>query len=188
MGRHAGRGVGGGETAVIRMDLLGQRCRQNPAPCLRLLLIFLLLSSFVVAGQAAATVPLEGQKTIEIRRGRKQIAVFKVETVSDEKKRMKGLAGSPPLPENSGMLFLLDSTVEQYFWMKGMEFPLDILFFDKENRLLEILPDLLPCEECLKYKAPANTASALEINAGMAGALGIERGDVFVFTGNESNR
>ena len=39
----------------------------------------------------------------------------------------------------------------------------------------------MPCKECTKYKAPANTAYALEINAGMAEALGIKTGDRLVF-------
>jgi len=169
---------------MISMDLLRQRYRHSPAPCRTLLLIFSLLLFFATAGPAAATSPLEGLKTIAIQRGHEQIAVFKVETVSDEKKRLKGLSQRPPLPDDYGMLFLLDSTLSQSFWMKGMEFSIDILFFDKDNRLLEILPDLPPCEECVKYKAPANTASALEINAGMANALGIKTGDRFVFTDN----
>jgi len=167
---------------MISMYLLLQRYRHRPATCRTLLMIFFLLLFFAGPGPAAATSPLEGLKTIAIQRGRERIAVFKVETVSDEKKRVKGLSQRPPLPDDYGMLFLLDSTLTQFFWMKGMEFPIDILFFDKDNRLLEIMPDLPPCEECVKYKAPANTASALEINAGMADALGIKIGDGFVFT------
>ncbi len=118
---------------------------------------------------------------IYIQRGQTQISVFTVETATGEKAIQKGLAKSAPIPDDYGMLFILDKTSEQFFWMKGMEFGLDILFFDKDRRLIEILPNLLPCEECTKYKTPANTAYALEINAGMADVLGIKTGDILVF-------
>ena len=111
---------------------------------------------------------------IFIRRGQEQISVFTVETASDGKSIQKGFAKSAPIPDDYGMLFILDKTSEHFFWMKGMEFGLDILFFDRDRRLIKILPNLLPCEECTKYKTPANTAYALEINAGMANVLGIK--------------
>lgn len=151
------------------------------SPCSMFAMSFLLFSVFSIAGAADTTVPPEGAKKISIQRGSEQIAVFTVETVTDQKKLQKGLADSPPIPDDFGMLFILDSASEQFFWMKGMKFPIDILFFDKDKKLSEILPNLLPCEECTKYKAPANTAFTLELNADMAAALGIKMGDSFVF-------
>jgi uncharacterized membrane protein (UPF0127 family) len=120
---------------------------------------------------------------ISIKRGaKKTIAVFTIESVSDQKALQKGLAGRQSIPDKFGMLFILDNTSKQYFWMKGMEFPIDILFFNKDKRLTQILPNLLPCEKCSIYEAPAGTAYALEINAGIADVLGLKTGDSFVFT------
>ena len=148
-----------------------------PAVCLSFLF------SVISAAQAMDinTVPEPISKII-IQRGQTQISVFTVETVTGEKATHKGLAKSAPIPDDYGMFFILEKTGEQFFWMEGMEFGLDILFFDKDGRLIELLPNLLPCEECKKYKTPANTAYALEINAGTADALGIKTGDVLVFT------
>ena len=145
-------------------------------------LLFLLFSFFSVAGAAKTAALPEGAEKISLQRGMQEIAVFTVETVSYQRGLQKGLAGRPRIPDDFGMLFVLDSTRDQFFWMNGVEFPLDILFFDKDKKLIEVLADLLPCEECPKYRAPAHTAYALEINAGMADALGIKRGDSLVFT------
>ncbi len=93
----------------------------------------------------------------------------------------QGLSGRSSMPDDRGMLFILDSGAEHSFWMKGMEFPIDILFFAEDKSLTEILPKLMPCKECPTYKAPAHTAYALEINAGLAEALGLKTGDRFVY-------
>ena len=110
------------------------------------------------------------------------MTVLNVETVSRQAELRKGLAGRTRILDDFGMLFILDSTREQFFWMKGMKFPLDILFFDREKILTAILKNLTPCEECTKYRAPAHTAYALEINGGVADILGVKEGDRIVFS------
>ena len=147
--------------------------------CRLFMLLFMLFST---AGTAYATAAAEKTEKISLQRGTEQIAVFTVEAVSHKQKLQKGLSGRQSIPDSFGMLFILDSTREQFFWMKGMEFSLDILFFDSDRKLIEVLPDLLPCDTCRAYKAPPNTAYALEINAGMANVLGVKKGDTFVFT------
>jgi hypothetical protein len=147
-------------------------------------LCFLLLS-LMPAADAAEITPVEyGARKLFIQRGAEQIAVFNSEIVSDKKAMQQGLSGRPPMSDDRGMLFILDSSAEHFFWMKGMEFPIDILFFAEDKSLTEILPKLMPCKECPTYKAPVHTAYALEINAGLAEALGVKTGDRFVY-GNE---
>jgi uncharacterized membrane protein (UPF0127 family) len=150
----------------------------NCPPAVFLIFLFSVLSS----AQAMDMKPVpETVSKIYIQRGQKKISVFTVETATGEKAIQKGLAKRTPIPDDYGMLFILDMTSEHFFWMKGMGFGLDILFFDKDRILIEILPHLLPCEKCKKFKTPANTAYALEINADMADALDIRAGDILVF-------
>ena len=87
-----------------------------------LVLCFLLLSLFSAAGAADVTPVQEGARKIFIQRGPEQIAVFNVEIVSDKKALQQGLSGRSSMPDDRGMLFILDSSVEHFFWMKGMEF------------------------------------------------------------------
>jgi uncharacterized membrane protein (UPF0127 family) len=145
--------------------------------------LFLLLLLFFSASEAAdKTSATDGAKKISIQRGTEQIAVFAVETVSEQKAMQKGLAERLSICDDCGMLFILDGSRTHFFWMKGMEFGLDILFFSKDKTLIEIMPGLLPCVSCMKHKAPEGTAYALEINAGMVDIFGIKRGDRLVYT------
>ena len=146
-----------------------------------LVLCFLLLLLFSTAVAADVTPVLDGAKKIFIQRGAEQVAVFNAEIVSDRKALQQGLSGRSPMPDDRGMLFILDSSVEHFFWMKGMEFPIDILFFAEDKSLTKVLPKIMPCKECPTYKAPVHTAYALEINAGLAEALGVKTGDRFVY-------
>jgi uncharacterized membrane protein (UPF0127 family) len=145
-----------------------------------LMLCLLLLPSFSAAG-AADIAQVREEVKISIQRGTGRIAVYSVEIVSDRKALQKGLSDRAFMPDDHGMLFVLDSGAEHSFWMKGMKFPIDILFFNEDRNLTAILPKLTPCKECPTYKAPDNTAFALELNAGVAEAMGFRTGDRFVY-------
>lgn len=77
------------------------------------------------------------------------------------------------------MLFALDQKFAPALWMKGMRFPLDILFFDKEGEVIKIMKNLQPCTDCPIYVGPPHAAYALEICAGLAEKIGVSLGDRF---------
>lgn len=108
------------------------------------------------------------------------IASFTVETVSDPESVRKGLSGRDNLPKDHGMLFILDDRRPHAFWMKGMLFPLDILFFDRNRKLINIFRHLLPCKRCISVSPSRPAAYVLEINAGLSRELGIQVGDLIV--------
>lgn len=143
---------------------------------------FALLSFFPFGGSAETASSRESVKKLSLQRGTEQITVLAVEIVSGDTERRRGLAGRAHIPDDFGMLFLLDTTRAQSFWMNGMEFPLDILFFDKDKRLIKTLTNLSPCSECTIYEAPSHAAYAIEINGGLTERLRIREGDRIVFT------
>ena len=137
-------------------------------------------------GGPAATNPVT--KAVVIRKhvdsshdlpARNVLTVFTVEVVSNLASRVKGLSGRDGLRPDAGMLFVLDEEYAPSVWMKGMRFPIDIIFFDKDARVIEIMKNLQPCTECRIYEGPPNSAYVLEINAGQAEKIGISAGDHF---------
>jgi uncharacterized membrane protein (UPF0127 family) len=108
------------------------------------------------------------------------------EIASDREAREKGLSGRKKLPEDRGMLFVLEAGRHGAFWMKGMNFPLDLLYFDGQRRLIKILHGLQPCDTCPKYPTPDDAAYVLEVIAGTAEKYGITTGTAFSFTGEIS--
>jgi hypothetical protein len=172
---------GAGERSFKKVKASIRNCAEALSAYHIFLLFFLLLLDFSPSAAIDVRPAREGSEKILIQRGPEQITVFNVEVVSDRKALQQGLSGRSSMPDDHGMLFILDSSAEYSFWMKGMKLPVDILFFAEDKSLTGVLPKLMPCKECQTYKAPANTAFALEINAGLAEVLGFRTGDRFVY-------
>lgn len=106
-------------------------------------------------------------------------ATFQAEIAQTPEDRQRGLMFRRELPPNQGMLFI-QSPGPAVFWMKNTYIALDLLYFDAEGRLAQIVADVPPCKtpNCPVY--PSHTATVryiLEINAGEAARRGIQVGD-----------
>jgi uncharacterized protein len=102
----------------------------------------------------------------------------KVEIADSLDKQIQGLSNRSSLPPDTGMLFVFSKAQIQKFWMKDMNFPLDIIWIDN-NKIVNISPNLAP-----EGAAPANTYSSiyncnyvLEVNAGFSEKNNIKIGD-----------
>lgn len=106
-------------------------------------------------------------------------AEFQVELAQTPEQRERGLMFRTTLPNDRGMLFV-QPPGPTAFWMKNTLIPLDLLYFDAEGRLAQIVEEAPPCKvaSCPIYpsKAPA-VRYILEINAGEAARRGIRIGD-----------
>ena len=82
------------------------------------------------------------------------------------------------LGEKEGMLFVYNEERILSFWMKNTLIPLDIIFIDKGNIIVDI-KTMLPCENnpCPSYASDKPAMYALEINAGAAEKFNISAGD-----------
>jgi uncharacterized protein len=114
------------------------------------------------------------------------LAVFQsvavtLEVARTNAERGKGLGGHAPLGETEGMLFVFEQPALHAFWMKGMLFPLDLIWIENGavvhiERDAPYYPPETP-DLRLPIYAPAATASyVLEVNAGFTAFHGIEVG------------
>jgi uncharacterized protein len=113
---------------------------------------------------------------------------FHVELARTEAERAKGLGGHDPLGPEDGMLFVFAQAAPHAFWMKGMTFPLDIMWIE-DGQVVHLEHDLPPSgpEETdatrpvFVPQAPARYV--LEVNAGFAEAHGIGVGSPVELSG-----
>jgi len=106
-------------------------------------------------------------------------ATFQVEVAKTANERAQGLMFRRELPPDQGMLFV-QPPGPAVFWMKNTYLSLDLLYFDTEGRLTQIVSEAPPCRtpDCPIY--PSDTAKIryiLEINAGESARRGIRVGD-----------
>ena len=104
---------------------------------------------------------------------------FQVELAQTEDERRRGLMFRQHLPAGQGMLFV-QAPGRAEFWMKNTLIPLDLLYFDAQGTLIEILPRVQPCRQldCPTYPSRSAAVSyILEINGGEAARRALQVGD-----------
>ncbi|HVJ61320.1 MAG TPA: DUF192 domain-containing protein [Tahibacter sp.] len=104
---------------------------------------------------------------------------FIVELADDDNARTKGLMNRAHMGKDRGMLFTFPDEAPLAFWMKNTLIPLDILFFDKQMRLVSVQQNVQPCkaDPCQTYPSAGPAQYVLELNAGLASKLAVKPGD-----------
>jgi len=129
---------------------------------------------FCVLLLATCTNCASGEPSVEL--GGK---TFKVEIAETQEKQALGLMFRDSMPPDEGMFFIFPSEAPRSFWMKNTRIPLDIMYFDKDLKMVSISADTPPCRvsRCPSYPSAGPAMYVLELNAGTASALGVGPGD-----------
>jgi uncharacterized protein len=84
---------------------------------------------------------------------------------------IKGLVIKDQLKENEGMLFVYPLPAKYTFSMRGMKFPIDIIWLDNARKVIHIEHSLEPCPsdiDCPKFIPSAAALYVLETIAGFS--------------------
>jgi uncharacterized protein len=90
---------------------------------------------------------------------------------SSDEQRIRGLSGIEKMNENEGMLFLFDKPSKQGFWMNKMNFPIDIIWLNSNNKVVHIEKQLEPCKlflACPVYNPEVDSLYVIELRSGFA--------------------
>ena len=89
--------------------------------------------------------------------------------VTDEERQL-GLMFREKINPDQGMLFVFEQEDFHSFWMKNMRFSIDILWLDKDKRIVHVERNVPPCKElpCPSYASKYPAGYVLEIKAGSA--------------------
>ena len=105
---------------------------------------------------------------------------FKLYIANTAKEKEIGLSKYKNLAKDIGMLFPFEKPDYYSFWMKQMEFPIDIIFI-QENKIVTIYKNVEPPksenESLLIYKPKEPSSMVLEINAGLCDKYKFKEGD-----------
>ena len=106
-----------------------------------------------------------------------------VEVADTLKKRSLGLGKRTSLKKGWGMLFVFEKRVQHRFWMKDMQFPLDIIWL-YNHRIVHITRNAKPAnsrDEPEVMTSPVSVNFVLEIAAGRAAKLRLKTGQRMKF-------
>ncbi len=110
---------------------------------------------------------------------------FFVEIVDDYAEREKGLMYRTELAEDTGMFFIFDKEGYYPFWMKNTLIPLDIIWINRDGKVVSMGENSLPCkaDPCAVISPTGNASYVLEINGGLSSKKGIVAGSQAEFRG-----
>ncbi len=149
---------------------------------------FLTVSDFLKKDNIPATVRIQSNTPTATQNIIKKGTValgdtsISVEVSDTFASRQLGLSYRDSLGEGSGMLFVFDSYNIQYFWMKDMKFPLDIIWI-KDDTVVDISKNVpIPMSRASLNQLPTYSPKekvnyVLEVNAGFADKNKVKIGD-----------
>lgn len=106
---------------------------------------------------------------------------FSLEIAQTVPQLTKGLMDRTSLCPHCGMIFIFNSESIQTFWMKNTLIPLDMIFLDKNGRVINIItatPQPNTPDYRLKlYSSTSPSKSVIELNAGTAKNINLRPSD-----------
>lgn len=139
------------------------------------------LTLIAASAALAACATQAAGPTVELKGHR-----FNVELATDPASQQRGLMFRDEMAADHGMLFVFGEMAPRAFWMKNTHIPLDILFFDRDYKLVSASLRTPPCrsvgDDCPVYPSTGPAQYVLELNAGVAEKLGAKPGDKLTFS------
>jgi uncharacterized membrane protein (UPF0127 family) len=107
-------------------------------------------------------------------------SVYSVELARTPEEHQQGLMYRESLPPQHGMLFLFGEASVQKFWMKNTMIPLDMIWLDRDGRVVFVSADTPPCkaDPCAGYGPDTPAVNVLEIAGGLAAKEAVKPGAV----------
>lgn len=99
-----------------------------------------------------------------------------VEVARSISERQKGLSFRKKLPENAAMLFVYEQPQVVKMWMKDCSIALDMIFLNKEGKVVYIQENTVPFS-LDHITSPPDTKYVLEVNAGIVKKYKVSLGD-----------
>lgn len=100
-----------------------------------------------------------------------------IEVADTRDKQATGLMNRDELCKQCAMLFVYSYPSTQQFWMKNTKISLDIIFMDKNGKIIKIHQNTKPLDTSIKYSAGNYYWYVLEANAGFVQQYDLISGD-----------
>lgn len=106
---------------------------------------------------------------------------LEAEIADTNTKRENGLSWRKEILPNEGMLFVFDREGYYGFWMKDMNFSIDIIWLDKNKKIIHTEHNVTPQTYPKTFNSPTPSLYVLETAAGFSVENNIKIGDFIAF-------
>jgi uncharacterized protein len=95
--------------------------------------------------------------------------------------RERGLGGRSCMKTDQGMLFVFENPDTYCFWMKDMNYPLDMIWLGKDKKIVDIIANVQPESYPKGYCPARDSMYVIELTSGRASGLGLKSGQQLSF-------
>lgn len=107
---------------------------------------------------------------------------YQLEIAKTIPQQTKGLMDRTSLCQNCGMIFVFGLELPQAFWMKNTLIPLDMIFLDKNGKIINIANAVpqpgVPDTQLKLYRSTSPAKFVIELNAGDVAKLSLITSDI----------
>lgn len=154
---------------------------------------YLVINGEIKLGPGENKATMQDTSTLENNFPRGKIKIDNITLdvqIADTPDRMtEGLQFQQPLPYSQGMIFIFGEPQVVAMWMKDMQFPLDMIWFDSNGNVIHIEKDLPPCSDnttCQVYDGERQDAKyVLEVTAGFVDKFNVTEKSKLSILGNQ---
>ena len=132
--------------------------------------------AYLFRGSIAAPAPSSANPGLEKRSITIDSKKLSVEVAATAAEQRQGLSDRTSLAADAGMLFPVLDPNQTGFWMKGMKFPLDFIYFD-QSRVVETKENVQVTPAPIPFFPNEAVDAVLEVNAGFIATHNIKVGD-----------
>lgn len=105
-------------------------------------------------------------------------ASFHITIMRTEAEREKGLSGTEKLPQGEAMLFVFPGDTVPRMWMKGMKYPIDMVWLNDATQVVHAVENAQPSSYPKTiFVSPVPARYVIEFPAGTVEKVGIKNGD-----------
>ena len=157
----------------------GRRCRGRALSWL--LALFLLAATIAASegeanGNSSGSGSGSGWETLILHTHQGISHRLQVLIAATPAEQRRGLMFRTTLPAKHGMLFLHDPPQRVVMWMKNTYLPLDMIFLDREGKVVQIVERTTPLS-LARIRSTQPVSGVLELAAGSVRSLSLAKGD-----------
>ncbi len=142
---------------------------------LPIVIVFCLIVFMLVRG----TAPIPQNSDIKsVRLGGVEV---EVELAISQQDQAKGLSGRESLAEDKGMLFIFSTPGKYFFWMQGMNFPIDMIWINENMEIIYMEKNVSHEDYMSTYGPDQNAQYVLEVVSGFSDQHKLQIGDKVIF-------
>ena len=116
-------------------------------------LIPITIAAVIIGIVGLMSIPSESKlESVEFPRGTIKVdsVPLEVQIADTEPRRVRGLMFQDKLPYDQGMIFVFEGPGNYSLWMLNMQFSLDMIWFDRDGKVVHIEQDVPPCKSALE--------------------------------------